>query len=298
MSTETHREGMAYAVASYVMWGFFPLYWAMLRHVPATEVLAHRILGTFVLMSIVLVVSRRLPALWALTGRQWALLAVASVLVTTNWLVYIWGVQNDHVVEASLGYFINPLVTVALGVVVLGERMRKAQMAALALAGLAVLGLAVEIGRVPWIALVLAFSFALYSLVKKKAGAPPRVSVLVETAFFAGPAAAWLWHLGRTGADSFLAGSPGTDLLLLASGAVTAAPLLAFAAAANRVPFTALGVLQYLSPSLQFLCGVLILGEHMSAARWAGFGLVWAALIVYTAEGFWRGRTAVVPRPA
>lgn len=281
------RDGIVYGVIAYAMWGFFPLYWAMLRDTPATEVLGYRIVGTFVFLLGLLVVTGGMPAAWRLTGRQWALLGLAGGLVTCNWLVYIWGVQNRHVVETSLGYFINPLVTVALGVAVLEERLRRAQIAALAIAALAVVGLTVEVGRPPYIALTLAVTFAVYGLVKKRVGAPPLVSVWVETLFVVVPASAWLAHLHATGADTFGRGAVGHDLLLLGAGVVTALPLLAFAAAANRVPLTVLGLLQYLAPVLQFLCGVAVLGETMSAARWAGFGLVWVALAVFTVDA-WR----------
>jgi len=281
------RDGVVYGLIAYVMWGFFPLYWALLRGTPATEVLGHRIVGTFVFLLGLLVVTGGLRATWALTGRQWALLGLAGALVSSNWLVYIWGVQNEHVVETSLGYFINPLVTVALGVVVLGERLRRAQIAALVIAGVAVVGLTFELGRLPYIALTLAVTFALYGLVKKRVGAPPLVSVWVETAFVVVPAAGWLAHLRADGLDTFLRTTATHDLLLLGAGVVTALPLLAFAAAANRVPLIVLGLLQYLAPVLQFLCGVVVLGEAMSGARWAGFSLVWLALIVFTVDA-WR----------
>jgi len=284
-ATATPRDGVVYGLIAYVMWGFFPLYWALLRGTPATEVLGHRIVGTFVFLLGLLVVTGGLRAVWSLSGRQWALLGAAGALVSVNWLVYIWAVQNAHVVETSLGYFINPLVTVALGVLVLGERLRHAQIAALVIASVAVLAITLELGHPPFIALTLAFTFAAYGLLKKRVGAPPMLSVWIETAYVVVPAAGWLLHLHGAGVDTFGRGPLRHDLLMLGAGVVTPLPLLAFAAAANRVPLTVLGLLQYVSPVLQFLCGVAILGEAMSGARWAGFGLVWVALIVFTVDG-------------
>lgn len=289
-SERAPRDGLVYGVLAYGMWGFFPLYWAMLKAAGSVEVLAWRIGGTFVFLSLAIVALGRLRLLRALTRRQVALLAAASVMVTCNWLVYIWGVMNEHVVETSLGYFINPLMTVALGVVVLRERLWPAQVAALALATVAVVGLTVELGRLPYLALVLASTFAGYGLVKKRAAAPPLLSVWLETAFMAPLALSWLGWLHAEGAASFGQHGAVHDGLLLGAGVVTALPLLAFAAAANRVPLTLLGLLQYLAPTLQFACGVWLLHERVSPARWAGFGLVWAALLVFTADSLWRAR--------
>lgn len=286
---------MLYALVAYGLWGVFPLYWAQLKAASAPEVLAHRVAGTFGLLLLWLIVTRRLRLLRGLTGRRLRLLAGASALVTLNWLTYIWGVQNGHVVETSLGYFINPLVSVALGVGVLGERLRRAQVAALILAAVAVGVLALHHGRVPWIALVLAFSFAGYGLLKKQAAVAAVPALAIETAFVAPLAVGWLIWLHLQGADTLFRVSVRHDAFLLGAGLTTAVPLLAFGAAANRVPLSTLGLLQYLAPSIQFLCGVFLLGEAMSPTRWAGFGFVWLALALYAGEGLLRARR---PAPA
>ncbi len=243
-----------------------------------------------------LLLSGRLSRL-RLARRELGLLAAASALVTVNWLTYIWGVQNGHVVETSLGYFINPLVSVALGVGFLGERLRRAQVIAIALAAVAVGVLAVNHGRVPWIALVLAFSFALYGLLKKVAGVDSVPALAVETAFVAPLAIGYLLLLRWQGVDTLFRLGWTHDALLLGAGVATAVPLLCFGAAANRVPLSTLGVLQYLAPSIQFVCGVALLGETMSPVRWAGFALVWVALILFVVDGVQNARPlAPVPR--
>ncbi len=282
---------MLQALGAYGLWGFFPLYWALLKSSSAPEVLGHRITGTFALLAVWLLVRGRLGRIRAVTRRQLALLAGASALVTVNWLTYIWAVQNGHVVETSLGYFINPLVSVALGVGLLGERLRRAQVVAMGLASVAVGVLAVDHGRVPWIALVLAFSFALYGLLKKKAGVPSVAALTVETSFVAPLALGYLVMLRAQGQDTLFRLDWQHDALLLGAGLVTAVPLLLFGAAANRVSLSSLGVLQYLAPSIQFVCGIALLGETMSATRWAGFGLVWVALALFVWDGL-RGARA------
>ena len=280
------RKGFLMGVAAYGMWGIFPLYWPLLEPAGAVELLAHRVVWSAVVMALLVAVLRRTQALRALLGspRSRLLLLLAAVVISVNWGVFIWGVNNDHVVETSLGYFINPLVTVLAGVVILGERLRRTQWAALALAAAAVLGLAVESGRPPWVALTLAFSFATYGLLKKKINAGAIEGLTVETLVIAPVALGYLFWLGSTGGSHALEDPPWHLVLLATSGAVTALPLICFGGAATRVPLTTLGLLQYLAPTIQFLLGVTLLGEPMSTGRWAGFAVIWVALAMFTAD--------------
>ncbi|MBA3781954.1 EamA family transporter RarD [Nocardioides sp. InS609-2] len=280
------RRGLAYGAGAYLLWGTFPLYWTLLEPAGAFEILAHRILWSAITMGVLVVVLGRRAQFVALVRnrRRLALLTLAAGVISINWATYIWGVNNGRVVETSLGYFINPLVTVLMGVFVLGETLRRLQWAALGFATLAVVVLTVDYGRPPWIALVLAFSFGTYGLAKKKADAGAVESLALETAISGPFAAAYICWLVATGASNF--GSHGTShaLLLTTTGIVTAIPLILFGAAATRVPLVALGLLQYLAPILQFALGVLWFHEDMPAGRWAGFFLVWVALAVFTFE--------------
>jgi chloramphenicol-sensitive protein RarD len=273
-------------LAAWSMWGFFPLYWPLLEPSGAVEILAHRIFWSMVVMLGVVLVTRRLASLRATFAdrRTRRLLAVASILITINWGTYIWGVNNHHVVETSLGYFINPLVTVLMGVVVLGERLRRLQWAALALAGVAVLGLTVEYGRPPWVSLVLAFSFGSYGLAKKKANAGAVESLVVETLVVSPVALGYIVFLMATGASTFGNNGSGHVLLVVGTGLITVLPLLCFGGAATRIPLSTLGLMQYLTPTVQFLLGILFFHEPMPAMRWVGFSLIWLALVLFTAE--------------
>lgn len=286
----TSRAGVASGVVAYSLWGVFPLLFRLLRSVSAVEILLHRVVWSFAVVVAVLAVQRR----WA--GRDGGLgqvrgdggrivrLAAAGVLVAVNWLTYIWAVNSDRIVEAALGYYINPLITVALGVLVLGERLRRLQLASLALGAGAVAVLTVAYGRLPWVALVLAGTFAAYGYLKKSVGAGAATSLAVETAVLLPVALTGLAVIGARGDLAFLHGSVGRDVLLVGLGVITAVPLLAFGAAASRIPLSLLGLLQYMTPTLQLLCGVVILGEPLPPARLAGFVLVWAALAVLTAD--------------
>lgn len=217
--------------------------------------------------------------------RRMAKLTVAAAVIALNWGVYIWAVNSDQVVEASLGYFVNPLVTVVLGVALLGERLRPLQWTAVGLGGVAVLVLTAGYGRLPWIALVLAASFATYGLVKKTIATPAVESLTVETGILFAPALGYLVLLAAQGDLALASGDPGLALLLVAAGPVTAVPLLLFGAAALRIPLSMIGLLQYVTPVMQFLIGVTVFAEPMPPARWAGFGLVWAALVLLSADG-------------
>jgi chloramphenicol-sensitive protein RarD len=280
------RRGFAFGVAAYLLWGGFPLYWPLLEPAGALEILAHRVLWSLVTMAVLVVALRRGPFLRALLRdrRTVLILAVAAAFVTVNWATYIWGVNNGRVVETSLGYFINPLVTVLMGVFVLGERLRPLQWGAMAIAAAAVGVLSLDYGRPPYVALVLAFSFGIYGLAKKTANVGAVESLALETALIAPLAGAYVAWLSVTGASNFGAHGPGHALLLMSSGLVTAVPLICFGAAAIRVPLVTLGLLQYLAPVLQFALGVLWFHEDMTGGRWAGFILVWVALAIFTYE--------------
>jgi chloramphenicol-sensitive protein RarD len=284
--TAEHRKGVALGVAAYVMWGAFPLYWPLLEPAGAFEILSQRLIWSVIVMAVLVVVMRRTAQLRRLvtTPRTFALLALAGVVVSINWSCYIWGVNHGYVVETSLGYFINPLVTVLLGVLVLGERMRPAQWVAMGIGLVAVLVLAVDYGRPPWIALLLAGTFGTYGLLKKQANAGAVESLALETAVVGPIALVYVAWLGVTGAGHFTSEGGGHTALFISAGVITAIPLICFGAAAVRVPLVVLGLLQYLAPVLQFALGVLHFHEEMPPGRWIGFGLVWVALAIFTYE--------------
>jgi chloramphenicol-sensitive protein RarD len=293
------RRGLLLGLAAWVMWGFFPLYWPLLEPAGAVEILAHRIFWSMVLMLGVVVALRKgaLRATFADRRTRW-LLALASVLITVNWGTYIWGVNNHHVVETSLGYFINPLVSVLMGVVVLGERLRRLQWVALAIAGVAVLGLTVEYGRPPWVALVLAFSFASYGLAKKKANAGAVESLVVETLFVSPVAIGYIVFLMVTGASTFGDNGGWHVVLVVGTGLITVIPLLCFGGAATRIPLSTLGLMQYLTPSVQFLLGIVVFHEPMPVMRLVGFCLIWVSLAIFTFETLRHHRRQVRLRPS
>ncbi len=282
------RLGMLAGVAAYGLWGLFPLLFHQLSDVAPGEVLLHRVLWSFVVVAGVLAIRRDTGWLAVLRHRRAdkarSRLALAAGLVSVNWLVYVWAVSENHVLEAALGYYINPLITVALGVVALGERLRRLQLVALGFGAASVAVLTVGYGRVPVIALVLACSFAGYGFLKKQVAVPATTSLAVETAIASPVALVGLLVLAGRGDAAFLHGSVGRDLLLLSLGVVTATPLVLFGTAARRIPLSTLGLLQYLTPTGQLLCGVLVLHESLPAERLAGFVLVWVALTVLTVD--------------
>ena len=264
----------------------FPLYWPLLEPAGAVEILAHRIVWSGLTMVLVVALWRRTASLRAVLRdrRAMLLLTLAAVVISINWTAYIWGVNNGRVVEASLGYFINPLVTVLMGVVILGERLRTVQWLALAVAAVAVVVLTVGYGRLPWVALILAFSFGTYGLAKKQAGVGAAESLTVETLLLAPLAAAYIGWLVLTGTAEFGNNGVGHALLFTTTGIVTAIPLVLFGAAAIRVSMVSLGLLQYLAPIIQFALGVFLFHEDMPPERWVGFTLVWVALVMFTVE--------------
>jgi chloramphenicol-sensitive protein RarD len=300
------RRGTAYGVLAYGVWGLFPLYFHALKPAGAWEVLAHRIVWTMLLCLVVLMVRRD----WAWTRdvvRRPALaggLTLAALFIAVNWVIYVFAVLHGHTYEAALGYFLNPILTVALGVVVLGEGLRPLQWVAVAIGAVAAGYLAVEGGHFPVVALSLAASFGLYSLLKKRLGVSlqPWHTLFAETAVLTPVAGVILLVIARQGEMTYGAGPRHTVLLTLA-GVVTALPLLCFAAAAQRVPLVTIGLMQFITPVIQLLIGVLVLGERVSAALWVGFGIVWLALTVLTVDSVAaarRGRSApaVVDPPA
>jgi len=278
------RRGLIFGFAAYGLWGAFPLYFPLLEPGGAVEILAHRIVWSALVMALLVVVLRRRAAVRNLlrSRRTTLLLVLAAVTITINWGTYIYGVTTERVVETSLGYFINPLVTVLMGVIILGERLRAVQWCALSIGFLAVAVLTWDYGRPPWIALVLAFSFGTYGLAKKTAGVGAIESLAIETALIAPFALCFLAWLGTTDGAHFTSEGVGHVLLLISSGVVTAIPLLLFSGAATRMTMTSLGLLQYLAPILQFALGITVLGEDMPAGRWIGFTLVWLALGIFT----------------
>lgn len=283
------NRGIAYAVGAYVLWGVFPAFWKLLDHVPALELVLHRIMWSFLLLLVIILVRGRWETFKdaVSTWRVFRIYLMSAVLIGGNWLVYVWGVNAGFIVETSLGYFINPLVTVLMGVVILGERLRPMQWAPIGLAAGGVLYLTISYGALPWIALSLAFTFGLYGLVKKTAPLGSLHGLTLETGILFLPALATLVFLESNGEAAFLNVGLSSDLLMLSTGVLTTVPLLMFSMAARRIPLSLVGILQYIAPTFQFLLGVLVYGEPFTQARMVGFGLVWTALFLYWGEGWW-----------
>lgn len=286
-----------YAVAAYLLWGFFPLYFGFLRHVPTAQAMGHRIVWAAVLLAVILVAAGRLRALASVSRGVVGLYAVAAVLVGANWTLYVWAINAGFVVETSLGYFILPLINVLLGVVVLRERLRPLQWVAVAIAGAGVAHLTFTYGAPPWIALGLAFSFAGYGLIKKRAPLPPLEGLFLETAILSPLALLYLVMVQRRGDGVFLHVGAATDFLLVGIGLLTIIPLALFAAAVRRAPLSIVGILQYISPTIQFLIGVFFFREAFSAAQFVGFAFVWTAIGLFAIDGVLTHR-APVPEPA
>ncbi|MCD9085578.1 EamA family transporter RarD [Stenotrophomonas sp. SY1] len=291
MSSNEYRNGLWAATLAFVIWGLFPLYWHLLKQVPSDQIIAHRIVWSAVLLFVLLFMRERLAWLKQIRSvpRTFWLLGLASMVIGFNWSLYIWAVNAGHVVETSLGYFINPLLSVLLGVVVLGERLGKLQWLAVGLAALGVAWLTWQGGRVPWIAIGLSISFALYGLLRKLTPVEPVAGIGMESLFLFVPALAWvLWAEAGHGGGFFTGGwGWGTLALLVASGAVSAVPLIAFTYGVRRIPLSVVGLLQYIGPTLQFLCGVLVFREPFGMDRLVGFAFIWAGLVVFALAG-WR----------
>ncbi|CAZ90016.1 Protein RarD [Thiomonas arsenitoxydans] len=281
------NSGVVYALAAYVIWGLFPLYFKALEQVPSLQILAHRMAWSLLFVALLLAVLKR----WSwmrLLREQPALLArfaLSAVLLSSNWGIYIWAVNSNHVVDASLGYYINPLVNVALGSVLLHERLRGLQWVALAIAAAGVTVMAIEVGHVPWISLSLALTFGSYALLRKTAPLGALEGLAVETAVLFPLAVAYLFWLSTQGMNAFASADLSTRWLLVAAGPITTIPLLLFAAGARRMSMTLLGVLQYITPTLQLALGVWLYHEPFAAAKMVGFGLVWVGLAVFLLDG-------------
>lgn len=287
---EARTTGLLFGVGAYASWGVFPAFFPLLKPAGAVEVLAHRIVWTSVVMAVLLLAARRMSDLARIDRRTWLLLVCASALISANWAIYVYAVNNGHVVDAALGYFVNPLVSVLLGVLIFRERLNRAQLVALLIALVAVILLSVEVGDVPVIALGLAGSFGLYGAVKKVVAVDPPVSVGLEAAIAAPMAIGYLVALQLSGHGQFTNHGPGHLVLMILAGPVTAIPLLFFAAAAHRLPLVTLGLLMYLNPAMQMTWGVVVGHEPMPPGRWIGFALIWVALVVFTVDAVRRAR--------
>lgn len=298
-SSAPHQQsgrGLLYAIGAYGLWGFLPIYFLLIVPTGPFEIVAARILFSLAFCAILLTVTRNWGSVVAIIRQPRLLLtiALAGVFIYANWQVYIFAVLTGHVLEGALGYFINPIVTVLLGVLILRERLRPAQWVAVGISFVAVLVLAIGYGQFPWISLALAFSFGFYGLLKKRVG--PRVDAVsgltLETAWLVPVAVIQLWVVGMTTGLTIGTVSPLHTILVIGSGVITAVPLLLFAGAARRLPLVTMGLVQYLAPLLQFVFGAFILGEAMPPERWVGFGLVWVALIVLTIDMIASGRAS------
>jgi chloramphenicol-sensitive protein RarD len=291
------RTGVIAGLLSYVIWGLFPLFWPLLDSAGTVEILAHRIVWSLAFLTVVLAITGGFGWVRRIGRRRLLQLCAASALITVNWGVFIYAVNSDHVLDTALGYYINPLVSVALGVLVLHERLRARQRVAVALGTIAVLVLTAEYGRPPWIALALACSFGLYGLVKKQVGLEGTESLAVETTLLSLPALAYILVLQERGDATFLTDGAGLSLLLVAGGIVTALPLILFGVAAIRVPLSTIGLMQYIAPTMHFVIGAALYGEDMPPGRVAGFVIVWLALVLLTVDAVGTLRPRV-PAPA
>ncbi len=295
------NKGILYGIGAYVLWGFFPIYWKFLHPVPALQVIGHRIGWSFIML-----------AAYVLATRQWqdfrseafkpktiGLYSIAAVLLSFNWLIYIWGVNAGFIVETSLGYFINPLISVLLGVIFLRERLRPLQWIPVGLAAVGVVYLTFVYGRLPWIALSLAFSFGFYGFVKKLSPLGSLYGLTLETGIVFPFALIYLTIVGVSGSGAFLHIGTQVDVFLIGAGIVTTIPLLMFASAAKQIPLTIVGLLQYIAPTIQFLIGVFVYKEAFDFAHFIGFAIVWVALIVFAVESYFAKRAPIqsIPEP-
>ena len=280
------KKGIWYALGAYATWGLFPIYWKLLAGIPAMQLLGHRIFWSFLLLFCIVLIARQVKVFKAaLNWRVLVTYSAAAVLIAINWLTYVWAVGAGFIVESSLGYFINPLLCVLLGVVFLHERLRPLQWFPIGLAATGVLYLTFAYGSLPWVALTLAITFGFYGLVKKAAPLGALHGLTLETGILFLPALGFLLFSEFSGAGAFMHSSSLIDLMLFGAGLVTVVPLLMFASATQRIPLTMIGVLQYVTPTMQFLLGVLIFKEPFDHHRLIGFGIVWGALILFGAEG-------------
>jgi chloramphenicol-sensitive protein RarD len=282
------NKGMRYAIGAYISWGVLPIYWKWLHHVPALQLISHRILWSFFALVIVILLTHQWKefrqAVFA--PRVLRVYTAAALLISINWLTYVWAVNAGHIVETSLGYFINPLLSVLMGVIFLHEHLRPRQWIPLGLAVTGVLYLTFAYGSLPWIALTLAVSFGIYGLVKKIASLGSLYGLTLETGILLIPAFCYLLYSDANGSGSFLHTGTSSDFLMIGAGLVTTIPLLMFASAAQRISLSFVGILQYIAPTLQFLVGVIIYKEPFTHIQFIGYGVVWVALILFAVEGY------------
>ena len=291
------RLGFASALGAYIIWGFLPLYFKVMGHIAPDLMLAHRIIWSLPTGLLLLVIAGELPAMKSvLTRRRLAWLAVSSVLIAVNWLVYIWAVSQERVLEASLGYYINPLVNVAIGAVFFSERLNKTQWSAVGLAAIGVAVMAAALGAVPVVALVLCMSFAGYSIIRKTVQVDGRVGFVAEAALLVPLASLWIWHLGESGTAVWGRGDAADTGLLLLAGPLTAVPLILFAMSARRLTLATIGMMQYIGPTLQFLLAVLVFHETFGWLQAAAFGFIWSALLLFSLDGWKTTRRARLPK--
>lgn len=292
------KKGIVLGISAYALWGFFPIYWKLLHDVPALQLLGHRIGWSFLFLMVVILVTKQWTDFRAtLNRRTLAIYFIAAILIGVNWLTYVWAVNADFIVETSLGYFINPLLSVLLGVILLREKLRPTQWIPIGLATVGVIYLTIVYGRLPWIALVLALSFGFYGLVNKVAPLSSLYGLTLETGILFLPALLYLTLAGLDGSGVFLHLGLTADLLMIGAGIVTTIPLLMFASAARSIPLSMVGILQYIAPTFQFLIGVLVYKEPFDQSRLIGFGIVWIALIIFWVENYLAHRNPVQPIP-
>jgi chloramphenicol-sensitive protein RarD len=293
------NRGVLYGIAAYLMWGFFPIYLKALQVVPSLQIMLHRVVWSFLFVMLLVLLRREWPRFRDSLRKPRVLLTytLTAVLLSVNWLIYIYGINSNQVVETSLGYFINPLLSVALGVVFLRERLRPMQWFPVGLAALGVLYLTLQYGSLPWIALALAFSFGMYGLIKKIAPLGSLHGLSLETGIIFIPAFLYLLYAESQGNASFAHLGWNVTLLLAFAGVVTALPLLLFGLAARSIPLTLLGILQYIAPTVQFLLGIFLYQEPFTVTRLIGFAIIWLALIIFTVEEMYERRKRIVSAP-
>jgi chloramphenicol-sensitive protein RarD len=295
------KKGLAYAFGGYFIWGLVPIYWKTLKHVPAMQLIGHRICWSFILLAAVLLVTKKCHEFKtvALEPKVLRIYFVAAVLCGANWFIYVWAVNSGYILEASLGYFINPLLSVLLGVFFLRERLRFFQWISIGLAALGVVYLTIQYGHLPWIALGLAITFGFYGLVKKTAPLGSVYSLTIESGILLIPGLLYLIQQDSVGRGAFLHTGIRSDLLMAAAGLITTIPLLMFTSAARRIPLTSMGVMHYITPTCQFLLGLLVYKEAFDGNKAVGFGVVWIGLVIYCVEGIAFNRaatTAEIPK--
>jgi len=290
------KKGIIAGLIAYSIWGFFPLYFHQLKNVPAVQTTAHRVVWSFVLVLLVILLRKEFKPFFAsLTARRVGIYVLAGVLLAANWGTYVWAVASGHVVESSLGYFINPIISVLLGVVFLREKLRKIQWLVVALAFSGVTYITISTGTLPWISLILATTFGFYGLIKKLADLPVMHGLVLETVAIFIPALGILVAANSAGTGVFLHSDPLTTVLLALTGIVTIIPLILFSTAARSVPLSTLGLMQYATPTFKFLQGVYLFKEPFNTSKWVGFILIWVALIIFTVEGFLHFQKPVSP---